>query len=456
MEQLKNHVASIFQQEKVATPKSQKFLRQRKFFMVLPLLMLPFMTLMFWALGGGKMENVNAQSEVRKGFNMALPDAYLKEDKPLNKMSYYDKAASDSAKVKELMKNDPYYNNPAVFDADKEEIFSMDTSLLQYSYNAKNGGLKTSPYSSRSYNDLNEAKVYQKLDQLNRILDNPSIPEEKSEDRSYYNHREETSVKTEDVDRLEQMIQTMNDSHGNDPEMQQLNVMLEKILDIQHPDRTQDKIKQASEERKGQVFTVTTKDQNSIVSLLDNSSFNKKRLDTSVNVVPNAFYSLEDLMATFEIPNAIQAVIHETQILVNGSTVKLRLVNDVNINGVLIPKNNFLFGTASLNGERLNIKITNIRFHNSLFPVELSVYDMDGLKGIYIPGAITRDVAKQSVDRAGQGFGLTTLDPSLAAQAASAGIEAARSLVSKKVKLMKVTLKAGYRVLLQVEQQKIN
>lgn len=456
MVQLKNDDASILHQEKIARPHSQKFLRQRKFFIVLPLLMLPFMTLMFWALGGGKMENVNAQDQAQKGFNMALPDAYLKEDKPLNKMSYYDKAASDSAKVKELMKNDPYYNNPATLDGVREEVDSIDTSLFQYGYKYKNGGLKTSPYNSSSYNDLNEAKVYQKLDQLNKVLDNPSIPEEKSEDRSYYNHREEASVKTEDVDRLEQMIQTMNDSHGNDPEMQQLNVTLEKILDIQHPDRVQDKIKQTSEERKVQVFAVTTRDQNSIVSILDNSSFNKKRLDTSVNVDPNAFYSLEGLTATTEIPNAIQAVIHETQILVNGSTVKLRLVNDVNINGVLIPKNNFLFGTASLNGERLNIKISSIRLHNSLFPVELSVYDMDGLDGIYIPGAITRDVAKQSADRAIQGFGLTTLDPSLAAQAASAGIEAARSLVSKKVKLTKVTLKAGYRVLLKDDQQKIN
>jgi conjugative transposon TraM protein len=139
---------------------------------------------------------------------------------------------------------------------------------------------------------------------------------------------------------------------------------------------------------------------------------------------------------------------------VNGSTVKLRLTNDVYINGVLIPKDNFLFGTASLNGERLNIKISSIRFHNSLFPVELSVYDMDGIDGIYIPGAISRDVAKQSIDRSTRGLGLTTLDPSLGAQAANAGIEAARNLLSKKVKLIKVTVKAGYRVLLKSDQQK--
>lgn len=455
MKQLKNDDAYILHQEKIARPQSQKLLRQRKFFIVLPLLMLPFMTLMFWALGGGKMENVNAQKQTQKGFNMALPDAYLKEDKSLNKMSYYDKAASDSAKVKELMKNDPYYNN-AVLNGSRGEVKSTDTSLFRYGYNGKNSDLKTSPYGNGSYNDPNEAKVYQKLDQLNKVLNNPSIPEEKSEDRSSYNHREEASVKKEDVDRLEQMMQTMNESNGNDPEMQQLNGMLEKILDIQHPDRVHDKIKQTSEERKGQVFAVTSKDQNSLVSLLDNSSFNKERLDTSLNVVPNAFYSLDDLNAAAEIPNAIPAIIPETQMLVNGSTVKLRLINDVYINGFLIPKDNFLFGTASLNGERLNIKISNIRFHNSLFPVELSVYDMDGLDGIYIPGAITRDVAKQSADRATQGFGLTTLDPSIGAQAANAAIEAARSLVSKKVKLTKVTLKAGYQVLLKDEQQKIN
>jgi len=454
MEQSKNDSTSLLRQEKQAP----KFLRQRKFFLVLPLLMLPFMTLMFWALGGGKMENVKAQTQAQKGFNMSLPDAYLKEDKPLNKMSYYDKAALDSAKAKELMKNDPYYNNPAVLDGDREEVNPIDTSLFQYGYKGKNGSLKTSLYSSSSYNDPNEAKVYKKLDQLNKALNNPSISEIKPEDHSSYNHREGASVKTADVDRLEQMMQTMNQSGGDDPEMEQLNGMLEKILDIQHPDRVHEKTMQTSEVSKGKVFAVTSKNQNDLVSLLDNSPFNKIGQDTGfhLNIRSNAFYSLNDLTASDEIPNAIEAVIHETQTLVKGSTVKLRLINDIFINVVLIPKNNFLFGTASLNGERLNIKISSIRFQNSLFPVELSVYDMDGIDGIYIPGAITRDVAKQSADRATQGFGLTTLDPSIGVQAANAGIDAARSLLSKKVKLIKVTVKAGYRVLLKDEQQKIN
>ncbi|MBA2563227.1 MAG: conjugative transposon protein TraM, partial [Chitinophagaceae bacterium] len=109
---------------------------------------------------------------------------------------------------------------------------------------------------------------------------------------------------------------------------------------------------------------------------------------------------------------------------------------------------------ADLNGERLAIKINSIRYRNSLFPVELSVFDLDGLDGIYIPGAITRDVAKQSADRAAQQIDLTTINPSISAQAASAGIEAAKTLFSKKVKLVKVTVKAGYQVLLRDEKQK--
>lgn len=134
--------------------------------------------------------------------------------------------------------------------------------------------------------------------------------------------------------------------------------------------------------------------------------------------------------------------------------MKLRLLNEVFINGNLIPKDNFVFGAASLNGERLIIKINSIRYNSSLYPVDLSVCDMDGLDGIYIPGTITRDVAKESADRAVQRIGLTTLDPSLKIQAASAGIEAAKSLFSKKEKLIKVMVKAGCQVLLRDEKQK--
>ena len=82
-------------------------------------------------------------------------------------------------------------------------------------------------------------------------------------------------------------------------------------------------------------------------------------------------------------------------------------------------------------------------------PVALQVYDMDGLTGIYIPGSISRDVAKESAEKSLQGIDITTIDPSVAAQVTGAGITAAKNLLSKKAKLVKVTLKAGYKILLK-------
>jgi conjugative transposon TraM protein len=293
--------------------------------------------------------------------------------------------------------------------------------------------------------------VYNKLNELNAAMNQSGPPVTKH--GSYLNARgsSSSSMNSSDIDRLEQMMRMSNQGDGSgDPEMKQLNGMMEKILDIQHPERVKERIRQTSEEHKGQVFAVNTNNGKDLNSLLINN-----RTVVQSKFATNGFYSLdEDVVHDTVVGNAIRAMIHQTQTLVDGSIVKLRLLDDVFINGNLIPKDNFVYGVATLNGERLIIKINNVRYNNSLYPVELSVFDMDGLDGIYIPGAITRDVAKQSADRAVQGIGFSTLDPSLKVQAASAGIEAAKTLFSRKAKLIKVMVKAGYQVLLRDEKQK--
>lgn len=433
------------------TTHSQKFLRQRKFFMVLPLLVLPFITLIFWALGGGKVNGANSK-QAHKGFNMDLPDANLEEDKRLDKMTFYDRAAQDSVKRKELIKNDPYYNNGTDSNRDNEKVNGNAASLTTHNDNGINVGMKTS-INSDTYTDNNEEKVYRKLEELNKVLKNAPVDEIKEKDKPFFGNQKNTSVNTADIDRLEQMMQSMQSSEG-DPEMQQINGMLEKILDIQHPDRVQEKLRQASEARKDEVFVVSEVDSNP-VTLLGNRTQTQIENNSNRNSenLSNSFYSIDDNAANVAAQNALEAVIHETQTVMNGSTVKLRLLNDIFINGILIPKDHFIFGIASLNVERLTIVINSIRFENSLFPVALSVHDMDGLDGIYIPGSISRDAAKETSNQALQNMGITSIDPSIGAQAANVGIEAARGLFNKKSKLVKVTVKAGYKVLLRDKKQ---
>lgn len=61
---------------------------------------------------------------------------------------------------------------------------------------------------------------------------------------------------------------------------------------------------------------------------------------------------------------------------------------------------------------------------------------------------------KASADRSIQTLGVTSLSDSWGAQAVGSGVEAAKGLLSKKVKLIKVVVKVGYQMLLYDEKQK--
>jgi conjugative transposon TraM protein len=266
-------------------------------------------------------------------------------------------------------------------------------------------------------------------------------PELKNEESLEKYHNNQSDEFSNEVDRLENMMQMMNKTGSEHQEMQQLNGTLEKILDIQHPQRMKDKLKEKSLLQREVVFAVDKQPVNVNVSLLD--TIKKKALTA------DKFYGIDENKSQPVDNNAIEAVVHANQVLVNGAVIKLRLTTDIYINGTLITKGNCVYGIASLNDERLEIEINSIRSGNSLFPVKLEVYDMDGMPGIYIPGAIIRDVAKQSADNGLQLMELTSMDPSLKAQATAAGINTVKTMLSRKVKQVKVVVKAGYKVLLQ-------
>jgi conjugative transposon TraM protein len=401
--------------------------RTRKLLLVLPLLAIPFTTLFFWALGGGA--NAQSASSLYKGLNMKVPGAHLKNDSTENKLSFYAEAEKDSLKFKQQRKDDPYYkaDTTKLDTARKATIMGSADSFTTKGYNAT--GTDNHPTRSLA---ANEREINQKLALLNQQVNQPPV----------------IAPSVAAVKNMPASPVAVNPDNTEDPEMKQLGGMLDKIRDIQNPGLARQKQREESEKNRGQVFAVTTGRPADPVSTLDNS------VQVSSAPVQNGFYSLETNLPIADSQNTVTAVIHESQTIVTGATVKLRLTNDIFINGVLIPRDNLVFGTASLDGERLQVKISSIRYGNALFPVTLSVYDLDGLNGIYIPGAIARNVAKESTDQSMQNLGFTTYDPSFGAQAASAGVSAAKTLFSRKVRLVKVQLKAGYQVLLKDEKQK--
>ena len=414
---------------------SAKFMRQRKMMLVLPALAISFVTMAFWALGGGQGKVKTNLEGNSKGLNLELPNANLKDEKNADKLTFYNEADADSIKRQELLRNDPYY---------KDSITTRHNAIVSDTLNLFNTTSHYTGLNNSSYNkstDANEQKIYQKINEINKQLNQPDISSVPSNYPSQVKKINDSGGQfSSEVDRLQNMMQQMNSTADSDPEMEQLNGTLEKILDIQHPDRVKEKLKEKSLKNKEQVFIVTKQSVKNNISLLDTGKSKRN--------AENKFYGVDE-DADPEEQNTVEAVVHQTQTLVNGAVVKMRLLNDIYLNGSLVSKGNFVFGIAELNAERLEININSIRNKNSLFPVKLEIFDMDGLPGIYIPGAISRDVAKQSADNSLQLLEFTSMDPSFKAQAAATGINAAKSLLSKKVKQVKVLVKAGYKVLLR-------
>jgi conjugative transposon TraM protein len=411
---------------------SVKFLRQRKMMVVLPLLVLPFMTMAFWALGGGKGTGNDADKNKVTGLNLQLPNASLKSDRNEDKLSFYMEADADSLKRVELLRSDPFYK-----DSLQTKVSLMDATQHSNNPSTSKSGLNTSVY--RSGTDANEQKIYQKINEINKQINAPETTSSSLNNTgSPYQNNDQF---TKDVDRMQGLMQMMDVTQEGDPEMQQLNGTLDKILDIQHPQRVKDKLKEKSLQEKDVVFAVSKTPAQDNISLLDTIKY---------RAIPSVgFYGTNEASVKAEENNAVEAVVHANQTLINGAIVKLRLSTDIYISGTLIPKGNFVYGAASLNDERLKIEINSVRYGSSLFPVKMEVYDLDGMPGIHIPGAITRDVAKQSADNSLQLMELSSVDPSLKAQAAAAGIGTVKNMLSRKVKQVKVVVKEGYKVLLK-------
>jgi len=425
--------------------RSQKFIQQRKFLMMLPLLVTPFITMIFWALGGGK--GIPAQAAVAADhLNVSLPDAHFGKREVWDKLSLYEIAERDSARFDEARKSDPYFDlitfetQQVRNDTAKEE---QDNLIMAF------------PGKQKRITDTNEERVNRKLEELYREINKPAAATEARQ------HNSITAVTTdpqftEDVNRLASMMEVVNEPGQPDPEMQQIENVLEKLLDVQHPERVKERLRLSEEERSEDIYTVNRATDADDISLLK-SRRSIAEMDTAAflqalgttSSLSNGFFGLDEDTTDPTEGNAIEAVIHNTQQLVAGSTVRIRMVDPVEINGRVIPKDRFMYGVCTINGERLQIAVNSIRTENTLLPVSLTVFDLDGLEGIYIPGAIVRDAAKQASDNALQSMQLMSVDPSISAQATMAGVEAAKGMLSKKAKLVKVTVKAGYKILLR-------
>ena len=151
--------------------------------------------------------------------------------------------------------------------------------------------------------------------------------------------------------------------------------------------------------------------------------------------------------------NSIRACISQTVTLTNGKELQLRLMEPIQVSDMLIPANTLITGPCRIGGERMNVTITSIQYAGNIIPVQLQVYGMDGQPGISVPGkdaiTATKEVASSLASSTGSGIMISdNAGSQLAADLGKGLIQGASQYISKKMSAVKVTIKAGYQVLL--------
>ena len=156
--------------------------------------------------------------------------------------------------------------------------------------------------------------------------------------------------------------------------------------------------------------------------------------------------------------NTIRACVHNDQTLMDGQTVKLRLLEPLQAGNVIVPKNSLVSGSAKVQGERLEILVSSLEYAGNIIPVELAVYDSDGQKGLSVPSSLEQEAAKEAMANIGAGLGTSISFAQSAGQQVAMDItrglmQGGSQYLAKKFRTVKVHLKANYQVMLYAKQQ---
>lgn len=274
-------------------------------------------------------------------------------------------------------------------------------------------GLNKEEESLFSYEDQLSLDQKRTIDSLKDARARQSTYQEKESPSSYYSSKSEDD---EDYKRSSDIIRMLNDkSYGktedetateqpkaNDQndEYDPAKYLKQQLLVMDSLDKARDpeyQSKLAAEE-----LLKTNKEK---MDAFLNSTFNVSK--SGINSGFNAFYKEKE-------NSFIKAVIDEDNKGYLGSRIRFRLLEDIFVGNHKIDKGSILYGQISgFSMQRVELTIVSVFTKGEIFPVNLSIYDLDGMKGLYVPQSVFRDMVREmgsnsvqgtQMDMGGEGF----------------------------------------------------
>lgn len=146
----------------------------------------------------------------------------------------------------------------------------------------------------------------------------------------------------------------------------------------------------------------------------------------------------------------IKAIIDENIKAVDGSRVRLRLLDDVEIGETMVRKGSYIYAIMSgFGSQRVKGTIKSLLVDDELVKVNLSLHDTDGLEGLYVPQSSFRETS-QDVAASALGGSMSMNNGSTGNSFSQWGMQAVQqaysktsNAISKAIRKNKAKLKYG-------------
>lgn len=200
-------------------------------------------------------------------------------------------------------------------------------------------------------------------------------------------------------------------------------------------------------------FVAFTAARKNTVSALYREPSDAEFLDNWSQTRNRGFYTAGSTEQVVQPKNSIKACIHDAQTVVGETGVRLRLLETAQTPQRTIPKGTIVTANGKFQGGRLQLKITSIELEGNIILVDITIYDLDGQQGLYVPYSPEMNALTEMAGNMSQTGGTSLMLTQNAGQQVAADlsrgvVQGISGYFAKKVRTSKVTLKAGHQVFL--------
>ena len=418
-------------EKKTAKPLTPKQLQQRKKLMVYPLMGLLFLGSMWLIFAPSEERDVNRDTV--GAFNADIP---LPENDGIigDKRKAYEQAQAEKQQAEKVRSLEDFaFSEESDADGVEMELPDSEPEREPFRDYSGNGGGRSSV---AAYRDINR--------KLGSFYEEPKVDEEKEELKRQV---EELTAKLEERERqaggIDDQVALMEKSYELAAKYMGQNGKDGAAMQNDNSPRQPAVAVQVARER-----TVS-----GLRQPLSDAEFMRRYSQPrnyGFNTAVGSGYAMGK--------NTIRACIHGDQTIMDGQTVKLRLLEPLQAGNLVIPQNTLVAGTGKVQGERLDIVVSSIEYRGNLLPVELAVYDSDGQKGLSVSSSLEQEAAKEAMANIGGGLGTSISFARSAGQQVAMDItrglmQGGSQYLAKKFRTVKVHLKAGDPLMLYAKQQ---